>query len=157
MPARSLLKKHPINIDDVFVKDLHIEGLIHPSEVKDEQEIDYSIKIGHTDYSTEEKFIVVGLILEVAENEKEKYHPPYNLKVEIVAKFNVDEDRFPVEQINDWAGRNAPMILYPYLREHVYALTLRCGYPPLNLDLIEVPTFEIKKVKKKPVKTKKKK
>ncbi len=33
------------------------------------------------------------------------------------------------------------MILQPYLREHVFALTARAGFQPLILPLIEVPTL----------------
>ena len=86
--------------------------------------------------------IVVGITLELKEGEEKESELPYFLKVELAALFEVDESKFDKEHIYDWARRNAPFILFPYLREEAYALTIRAGYKPLILPLLEVPTFQ---------------
>ena len=56
--------------------------------------------------------------------------------------------KFSVEQLPSWAKVNAPMILFPFLREQVYALTARCGYNPIILPMIHVPTIRLEQVEK---------
>lgn len=70
---------------------------------------------------------------------------PYFLFVEVVGIFEVDESKFPPDRIYEWANANAMYVMYPYLREHVYALTSRAGFRPLLLELLEVPLFTLGK------------
>ena len=79
------------------------------------------------------------------------------MRVVIGGVFKVDETKFAKADIDDWANRNAPFILYPYLREQAYTLTVRCGFPGIIIPLLEVPTFKIepgKKIKRVTVKLK---
>ncbi len=142
MTEQGQFKQHPIRIEDVRVKELSLKGNIHPEAVDDKQEIKYAITVGHSEYDREEKRIVVGLILQIRAGEEGENVPPYHLKIELVAVFSVDENKFQQEHVYDWAKRNAPFILFPYLREQAYALTVRCGYKPLIIPLVEVPTFQ---------------
>ena len=72
------------------------------------------------------------------------------MRVIIGGVFKVDETKFAKTHIEDWANRNAPIILYPYLREQAYALTIRCGYPGLIIPLLTVPTIKVVAPKKVP-------
>jgi preprotein translocase subunit SecB len=63
--------------------------------------------------------------------------------VEILGRFSIDTKAFPVEHVPEWARTNAPIMLFPYLREHVYSLTLRAGFKPAVLPLITVPTIRV--------------
>lgn len=102
-----------------------------------------SISVGHGEYDTDNKTITVGLKLEIDEIEGHPT-PPFLLTIEIVATFKVDETKFNRDNIIDFARRNAPYIMMPYLREHAYALTAKCGFKPIVLPLTEVPTVKPK-------------
>ncbi len=143
MTSQAQFKHHPICLRDVRVIELYIRGNIHPDEINEEQAArNSSINVGHSEYDTANHRIVVGLTLELKEGEEKESELPYFLKVELAALFEVDESKFDKEHIYDWARRNAPFILFPYLREEAYALTIRAGYKPLILPLLEVPTFQ---------------
>ncbi len=134
---------HPIQIESVNVVELSIKM---KEPVHKDLEIDLShmsFTVARTEYDNDNKTIMVGLICDLKDSEEsEKINLPFSLRVELFGAFSVDEKRFDLAHINDWAERNAPFILYPYLREQVYSLTMRCGIPPVNVPLVEVPTFK---------------
>lgn len=147
--AEPKLKEHAINIEAVIPRELSIKlNVDDPMLMGDTEKIRYSIGVGYSKYDHKEKTITVAIKLETEEAENKTKKPPLSIRIELFGKFSVDEKRFPMKNIEDWAARNAPFILYPYLREHVYALTVRCGLKPLLLPLVEVPTFKIEKQKK---------
>lgn len=135
------LKFHPIQILSVSVKELRIVANQPPDQKVGNEEQGFSLTTGHSEYDNKNHTISVSAQLEMGVKEKE----PYNLCVHIVGYFHVDEDNFNIKHINDWAKRNAPLILFPYLREQAHALTSRCGFKPLLLPLFEVPVFSLKK------------
>lgn len=145
MSTKSLLKRHPISIDDVRVRELYIQGNVHPNDVEEGVEITYSISAGRSEYNSDDKTVIVAVKFETNDNDNKDKILPYTMRVELVARFTVDEENFSPDNVDDWADRNAPIVLIPYLREHVYSLTIRCGYNPLILPLVQVPTFEVKK------------
>lgn len=53
--------------------------------------------------------------------------------VHLVAEVKVDIAKFSAEQLPSWVKVNALMILCPFLREQVHALSARCGYNPIIL------------------------
>lgn len=77
-----------------------------------------------------------------AENEEYK-RQPVSILVEVGGVFSVDTDEFSVEHIPNWSEFNAPLIIYPYVREQVYGLSTRVGIKPLLLPLLEVPSIRI--------------
>lgn len=149
MDEKSLFKLHPISVQWVFPKELSIKAHVPPSSEVGLKEFPYSLAVGYGKYDEKKKIVTIALKLETVENEDQKEQLPYSLKIELLAAFKVDEQRFEIKYIEDWARRNAPFILYPYLREHAYALTLRCGFEPLMLPLVEVPTSKVKSPRKK--------
>jgi preprotein translocase subunit SecB len=138
------LKLYPIQLANLGVKELSIRAHVPPEggDVKIGLK-DCSIIAGHGDYDVQEKTIAVSLRLEAGGKEDDLV----TIKIELMGLFIVDEKRFPINRISEWASRNAPVILYPFLREHTYALTARCGFRPLTLPLVVVPTFKIDKPK----------
>ncbi|HUU39675.1 MAG TPA: protein-export chaperone SecB [Desulfatiglandales bacterium] len=147
--AEPKLKEHPINIETVVPRELSIKlNVDDPTLMEDIEKVTYSIAVGHSEYNHKEKAITVAIKLETEKAKNQTKKSPLSIRIELFAKFSVDEKRFPMKNIEDWATRNAPFILYPYLREHVYALTTRCGLKPLLLPLVEVPIFKIEKPKK---------
>ncbi len=139
-------KKHPISIIKVTPIELSIKANVEPDNREKLGVIPYTMSVGHSDYDSSEKIIGVGVKFKTGKkDEPDTSDLPFSLTVELSALFKVDEEKFPIEHIKDWAIRNAPLIIYPYLREHVYALTIRAGFPPMMLPLLEVPTFKIEK------------
>ncbi|MFP4347001.1 MAG: protein-export chaperone SecB, partial [Desulfococcaceae bacterium] len=138
------IRLHSIQLMKVNVIELYIKSHHAPDESIG-IEADIPFLGGHTDLDDESRQISVLVKVEIGinENSKEKEGAeefPFSLRVAIEGEFKVGEE-FPDDQINDWARRNAPIILMPYLREHVYALTARSGFKPLILPLVVVPTL----------------
>jgi preprotein translocase subunit SecB len=107
-----------------------------------------SITVSALPYNHDEKRLMVILRLESGIEAKES-EVPYAMRIELIGLFEVDETRFKVEHLEDWAKRGAPIVMFPFLREQAFGLSLRCGFKPLMLPLIEVPTFKTEKPKKK--------
>jgi len=64
------------------------------------------------------------------------------MRIELSGEFEIDENQFDKKYINDWAMKNAPAILFPFLREQAYALSIRCGFPPFIIPLIQLPSIQ---------------
>jgi len=137
---QALAKPHPIQLISVNVKELYIKPNVSPDISVGVAEGNVcSISVGHSEYNTENHTIVTFIKLEIGEEGKES-NTPFNLKIELVATFEVDETRFAVEHLTDFARWNAPFIMMPYLREHAFSLSSKCGFKPIILPLTEVPT-----------------
>jgi preprotein translocase subunit SecB len=136
-------KTHPIQLEGIFVREMSIISNVPPSEEVGISANKIDFYTAHSEYREEDKEISVSLKVECGQSEDDDQ--PYSMKIDIVAYFNVDDEKFPIEHIHDWARRNAPLILIPYIREHAFGLTARCGFKPLILPLMEVPTFKIPK------------
>lgn len=125
-------KKHSIQLDKIEVKELSIK--------KNESESDLlepspSIYVGASDYDSTNRIISVGIMAKT-DQENSIYH----FTVELVGVFCVDENNFNLKLLGNWVENNAPYILHPYLRQHLYTLTLFATGKGLLLPLIEVPT-----------------
>lgn len=132
---------HAIQLRALRVIELSIK--LKPDRVLEESQsspLDFNLTTGYGEYDADEHFIIVGVGASIgSENED----VPYDLKVDLRGTFEVDDTRFPLVHIEHWARNNAPLVLYPYLREHVYGLTSRIGATPVLLPLFEVPTFRV--------------
>jgi preprotein translocase subunit SecB len=138
-----LLKPHPIQLLKVNVIELSIRSNQSPDEsIGIDDTMDIPLLVGHSEFNNENRQIAVVVKVETKVNkgEKKDAEDSFFLRVELVGEFKVEEN-FPMEHIDSWARDNAPFILMPYLREHVYSLTLRCGLKPIVLPLLQVPTL----------------
>lgn len=139
------MKKHPIQLCNLVLEELSIvslnrygfEGVDFPHD------FNYTVSISELDLETKRLFIKVDLAIEPKDGDQPDR--PFKLKVVAVGEFNVDVDAFPVEHLSDWAFNNGALILYPYVREQAYGLTVRAGYKPILLPLFEIPTFKIQR------------
>jgi preprotein translocase subunit SecB len=135
---------HPIQLITLAVRELFIKSNLPPDSSVGAEAEKCNIITGSSDYNRETKSIAVTLKLETGIDDNEE-DSPYSMRIEIVGIFQVDEAHFSVEHVPDWARRNAPIILYPYIREHAHSLPVRCGFSPLVLPLLEVPIFKLEK------------
>ena len=136
------IKLHPIQTLSIDVVELHIRVNKRLTGKEELESPPISLGVAHGEYDSNNNTIQVAVKVEIG-TEKEEPLLPFSLKVELVGEFEVDEGAFPVDKISDWAKRNAPYIFFPFLREQVYSLTARAGFPPLILPLLEVPTVKI--------------
>lgn len=138
------MEKHPIQIVYVSVGDIDFVAYMSGHGF---QETNYEVKVGytHSPYDSEEKCIhlrgraTIGKKL--SQGDERSSDNPFYLDIHLIARFEVDEDNFDVSYIEHWAKANAPMLMMPYLREHVSSLAIRCGFPGVNLPLIKVPRY----------------
>ena len=142
------MPKHPIQMDVIRVPELAIR-MNRESDDSNEQSVgkgEFRMTCGHSEFDADAKEISVGVIIEIGEidapNESEH---EFDLRVRVEATFSIDTDVFPVDKIEHWASHNAPLIIYPYLREEVYSLTARALRSPKLLPLLELPTIKIEK------------
>jgi len=142
LSTQSKYSLHAIQLISLEILQLHLER--DPSRENNDQVIDqadFQLGHGHSEYDAEEKRIGVKLIAELGYDDNSAL--PFKLKVELLGIFSVDESKFPVDKITHWASKNAPLILYPYLRENVYALSAKAGHKGLLLPLFEIPSFKL--------------
>lgn len=131
-------KLHAIQLTELNVVELHIRVNESPSSDDEGDKKNFRLATGNSEYDDKNQCIYVGVKLEVGM--EENANSPFSMKIELGGLFKVDESRFSRDNIKDWAQRNAPLVLFPYLREHAFALSSRCGFS-LILPLIEVPTL----------------
>lgn len=149
MPEKKDFKPilHAIQLISLNIEELFIKVNKHPqsADLTSGSE-EFNLRSGHSEYDEKEHIIQVGIKLEI--KAKEGQETPFDMRVVIGGVFKVDETKFAKTDIDDWANRNAPFVLYPYLREQAFALTVRCGFPGIILPLLEIPTFKIESGKK---------
>lgn len=133
-------KLHAIQLRELRVSELFIKVRHEQSGGSAFVPENFLLSSGHGKYDEESRAIVVNISAKIG-TEEESF--PYELHVELLGLFEVDPGRFPIVHIEDWAKKNAPLVLYPYLREHVYGLTSRAEVTGVLLPLFEIPTFKI--------------
>jgi len=135
-------KKHPIQLVDLKILTLSIN--VDP--LKDKRKLpdsgQFRLYHGHSEFNHESSQIGVKVGVAIDSEEDDS---PFDLKVELMGVFDVDQSEFNITYVDDWSSKNAPLVLYPYLREHVHALTSKAGFDGLLLPLFVVPTFKIQK------------
>jgi preprotein translocase subunit SecB len=130
---------HAIQLSSVKVVELFIKSNRPPDASIEAEGGDFNFSSAHSSYDPESKIIRVTVAIEIGMEDKPK--TPFSMKIRLVGFFKVDEDKFNITHIGHWAEHNAPMILFPYIREHAFALSARCGFRPVLLPLLEVPTL----------------
>ncbi len=133
---------HPIQLEKIEVLQLSIKVKDSSPEVEGKDSLDsgdFGLYHAHSDYDTNHKLIAVKAGISI----KDEDSFPFLLETEIMGIFSVDDENFPMDKLEHWARTNAPLTLYPYLREHVYGLTSRAGFDGgVILPLFAVPTLK---------------
>lgn len=113
-----------IQLESWKIKNLSFSIL---NEVRNENSFDLST--GH--FFTEEDKKNFGIGFEVTINDKE-----FDLKLEALFTFKLDEDLTEDFKLSDFPKINAPAIAFPYLRAFVSNITLQSGFEPVMLPSI---------------------
>jgi preprotein translocase subunit SecB len=129
---------HGIQLNYVGVKAIHFESVRLPSLYRPEDLGDLVLGNGRSEYDSEGKTITVVTKVEIKSKDES-----LEARIELVAQFQVDESRFPADRVEDWAEKAAYFVLLPFLREHLYSLSLRTGMPPVMMPLLQLPTYAV--------------
>lgn len=146
MDDKKPYKYHPIQLIDIKVLTLHYEIVENsdlpndnPNHDQGENDEFYFYK-NHSEYDRGDKRFVVKIKAELKKPADDTLG--YSMLVELGGVFEVDEDKFDVTYVNSFADKNAPLVLYPYLREQIFGLATRAGIISPMLPLFEVPQFK---------------
>jgi preprotein translocase subunit SecB len=106
----------------------------------------FELETGISGYDSESKLFQVSVGF-VAKNDPAKsgFSIPYALSVKVHAQYLVVEDRFPMDKIDQWAQLNGSAILLPFLREVVHSVTLKSGFTPFLMPLLEAPLYKVQR------------
>jgi len=137
---------YPIQATFIAVRELHF--VAHrppsPSDRIDQSSVRITKKVGP--FNAETKLIQITLIAELGfDAESTAPAPPFSVKVAITAEFCIG-DAFPRDKIAQWAATNSAFVIFPYLRERLYYITVQAGYPPICLPLLQIPSFKVEPV-----------
>ncbi|EOV5311600.1 protein-export chaperone SecB [Klebsiella pneumoniae] len=147
-------KQHPIQLKALQVLKLNIEVHDPAKALSDNYSlVEYSLETGRSDFDESDNTIQVMMRIRAGKLAVDSKAPaeknelfasePVSFLVEVGGVFEVDLETFPRRQIHRFAERNAPLIIYPYVREQVYGLSTRVGIKHMLLPLFEVPAFTI--------------
>lgn len=143
---------HPIQLQEITINKLSV--VIHDHEKALAYQGGVSMKMGHgkSDFSTDDCTISIGIrvkvepttseISESSENDADAGNPAFVLEVELHGHFLINLEKFQQKHIDLWAKNNAPFLLLPYVREHIYGLANRAGIRGMVLPLFIQPGTE---------------
>tara|TARA_A200000159_G_scaffold35751_1_gene32173 strand:- start:8192 stop:8653 length:462 start_codon:yes stop_codon:yes gene_type:complete len=139
-------KYHPIQMVDIDVLEITYKRKEQDSnlELDDDgtpEENHFRFFHAHSKLNDETQTFAVK-VKAVVSSSSDEMVIPYTIIAEIQGTFEVQES-FPLAGVEVFAERNAPLILYPYLREQVFGLASRAGVEQPILPLFEVPPFQI--------------
>jgi|EBPBio282013_DNA_FD.fasta_scaffold10787_3 preprotein translocase subunit SecB len=143
-------KHHPIQLREITVHKLNVT-VNDPLVARDyEGEVSLKLEIGRSEFTEGDPNISVGLRVLAdpistsettgeGEQEEDEVLPAFSVEVELLGHFIVDYSKFKFEHLTSWAKINAPFLLLPFVREHVYSLAIHAGIKGLVLPLFVQP------------------
>lgn len=140
MSQTASFKKHPIQLENIKVVILSLKVNFDNQQDNLPDEVCFELFHGHSQFNVDDRKIAVKIGASV--DSTDGNDSPFDLRVELLGIFSVS-DEFDEKYVESWAKTNAPLIIYPYLREHVYSLTSRAGFEGRVLPLFEIPVFKI--------------
>lgn len=144
MEDKNTFSEHPIQLIDFRVLELSYNLKIH-AEAKEPESLsdksnEFKFYHTHSDYKEDTQTFFVKIKSEIGDIDEET-ESDYTLNVEVMGVFKVDEKRFDKSKVGAFADYNAPLVLYPYLREQVFGMATRAGIKQPILPLFEVKQF----------------
>jgi len=100
----------------------------------------WEIGAGHSDFNKQTHEIDVFMTFGDPKDPPADQKPPCKFTVTVAGRFQVDTTVFKEENIEAWAKSTGPYLLFPYLREQVYALSTRARLRPIIIPVFKIPT-----------------
>lgn len=141
------MQVHAIQLETIKVVETTLVVHDFQRAHEDGQDVNFHFQNSSSKYDPETQTIIVGIRGVMGDGEVDPVDPakssPFFIRVELRAVFRVDESNFPVAEIDNWARANAPLILYPFLREHIYGLALRAGIKEVIIPMVNLPVYKV--------------
>lgn len=146
MSKKGSFDYHPIQMVDIDVLEITYKRKEQDSNLESDndespEENHFRFFHAHSKLNNETQSFAVK-VKAVVSSSSDEMVVPYTITAELQGTFEVHES-FPRAGVEVFAERNAPLILYPYLREQVFGLASRAGVEQPILPLFEVPPFQI--------------
>lgn len=106
---------------------------------------DLTLNVGLSEDKKKSTVVLGGVFKFLGEADK----PFAEAAVEFVGLFSIDEIN-PNMDLETFSNKNAPAIIFPYLRQHIHTLTLCSGMTPILLPPINILAVLEEKTTKKP-------
>lgn len=130
------MKLHPIQLKSITVTKLSIV-INDPGVAADfEGEINFRMQRGVSDFERGNPDFAVGLRAGVRPEVEDGVDPSFEIDIELSGQFHADYEEFDFDDLPRWSEVNAPLLLWPYVREQVYGLSLRAGVKGMVLPLV---------------------
>lgn len=143
---------HPIQLQEIIISKLSVVIHDHETAIAYKGSVSMKMKNGRSNFSVDDKTIAIGIHMKVEpiqsefpdnhKNDDEINTPAFVLEVELHGQFLIDLEKFQQKHIDLWAKINAPFLLLPYVREHIYGLANRAGIRGMMLPLFIQPGTE---------------
>lgn len=137
-------KLYPIQLKGIRVHELYVKA---HSDSLEEEDKTFQLGVGFSEFDIKDNTIDVGVFVVIGnpdvQDDARIDSRKLDLKVHLFGRFQVDTSQFPLSKLDMWAEQNAPLSLYPYLREHVYTLSSHVLSEAIVLPLMQVPTLEV--------------
>lgn len=131
---------HPIQLKEILISHLEIKIFDHNKALNFTGDVEQEMKIRTAASFDESPEIDVGIKATVCPKKvHESEEPCFIVSVDLTGLFLIDLQRFNTEDLKDWVKINAPYLLLPYVREHVYGVASRAGIRGLMLPLLIQP------------------
>ena len=144
---------HPMQIVYVAVKKIDLLTHVQPDLSKPIQltgKMEPRYIAAHGKYDEETHLITVFGKCEIGSIDPKEETPLY-LNVELGARFSViAPDKFPPKDVIGFAEKYARYLIHPFIREHVFALSIRAGFQPIILPALMLPIFRREDMIEKP-------
>lgn len=129
-------QKYPVQLKHLGVIELSFKRNIDalPLDSNEEAAEGFNFTAGSSAFDPEDNTIQVMVMAEIDDNK-------FKLRAQLIGIFELEDNSF-LPNIERWAEVNAPLVLYPYLREQVYGLATRAGIPAPLLPLFQIPSFK---------------
>ncbi|MBR8085286.1 protein-export chaperone SecB [Burkholderia vietnamiensis] len=143
-----MLQEHAIQLQGIRVLELGLNVFDVEKAQSPDLNLPFSFGVGVTEFDEENRVIGVGVkgtIGNDGSEDGEDSRSPFVVKAHILGQFVIDTDNFPLKHISEWAQKNAPLILLPFLREHIYGLASRAGIREVVVPLYTLPVYKVDK------------
>jgi len=114
-----------IQLDNWKVKNLSF------SAISDEKREDNAFSLNTGNFYPEDELKKFGIIFNIEIKDKR-----FDLNIEAVFIFSLDNEITEDFKVSDFPKINAPAIAFPYLRAYISNLTLQSGFQPIILPSI---------------------